>query len=770
MTSAIGARASRGDGVVKVTGSADYGVDVVLPGMVQAGLWRSPVPAGHVRAIDTAEAERVPGVLAIVTAAEAPAHPTGAVIWDQPMFACDAIRYVGEPIAAVVAETEDAVSEALGRLRVSIAEEQAVTDPEAALAPDARRIHPDLPTYRTAGDVQWPRYGNVACEMSSDSGGVDEAFASAAFVVDDEYRADRQYQAYLEPRGAVAEYQGGRYTIHVAHQYPFAIRDRVAAALGVEPSAVRVVGHHIGGGFGAKLDTGLEPYAALLARHTGRPVRMVNSRTEDLITAPCRENAIVRIRSAVGPGGQILARDMDVIFDSGAYAIDAPYLASIPLFTAGSPYRVGRARVRARAVYTNTAPTGAFRGVSGTYLVFATERHMDHIAEVAGVDRREFRLRNLLRDDDKLLNGQVLDDASILAEAFDSAEMAAPWHTLGQAEHTGVGVAACVWLTNPLPGSAVLKLNEDGTLGLVTGATENGSGAVAMGLRQIAAEELALDTSKVVVTMPDTDVNGYDAGSQGSRTTRVVGRAVRAAGEQVRSRVLRTAAALLEVGEADLELAEGMVGVKGDPASAISLAEIARAAAAADGPITGAGSYTTPLPAYDPRCATGFLFPAFATPTYHVHIAEVAVDPVTGNVTVLRYVVVQEVGRVINPVGVAGQIQGGVTQGLGYALWEWLQLDAGRYRQRTFEAYGLPLAVDVPEVQIITLEHDEPEAPYGAKGVAEPPVVPVAAAIGNAVADAISKIARGSGQRIVQIPITPEAVLRALAADRSEPS
>jgi CO/xanthine dehydrogenase Mo-binding subunit len=768
MTSAIGARVPRSDGVAKVTGAADYGVDVVLPGMVHAGLWRSPVPAGHVRAIDTTEAERVPGVLAIVTAAEAPAHPTGPAIWDQPLFASDAIRYVGEPVAAVVAETEDAVTDALGRLRVSIAEDQAVTDPEAALAPDAPIIHPGLQTYRTAGNAQWPRYANVVCEMSSDSGGVDEAFASAAFVVEDEYRADRQYQAYLEPRGAVAEYQAGRYTIHVAHQYPFAIRDRVAAALGVYSSAVRVVGHHIGGGFGAKLDTGPEPYAALLARHTGRPVRMVNSRSEDLITAPCRENAIVRIRSAVGADGQIVARDMDVILDSGAYAIDAPYLASIPLFTAGSPYRVGPARVRARAVYTNTAPTGAFRGVSGTYLVFATERHMDHIAEMTGIDRRELRLRNLMQDGDKLLNEQVLGDAGILSEAFDSAEAAMPWHTLGQAEHTGVGVAACVWLTNPLPGSAVLKLNEDGTLGLVTGATENGSGAVAMGLRQIAAEELALDTSKVVVTMPDTDVNGYDAGSQGSRTTRVVGRAVRAAGEQVRSRVLRTAAELLEASETDLELAEGAVGVKGDPASAISLAEIARAASAAGGPITGAGSYTTPLPAYNPTCASGFLFPAFTTPTYHVHIAEVAVDPVTGNVTVLRYLVVQEVGRVINPVGVAGQIQGGVTQGLGYALWEWLQLDAGSYRQRTFEAYGLPLAVDVPEVQIITLEHDEPEAPHGAKGVAEPPVVPVAAAIGNAVADAIGKIAPGAGRHITQIPITPEAVLRALAAGRSE--
>src|SRR5579875_3893802 len=258
-----------------------------------------------------------------------------------------------------------------------------------------------------------------------------------------------------------------------------------------------------------------------------------------------------------------------------------------------------------------------------------------------------------------------------------------------------------------------------------------------MGLRQIAAEELGMDPAKVLVTMPDTDVNGYDAGSQGSRTTRVVGQAVRGAAEQVRRRVLETAAALLEASEADLEMADGTVAVKGDPDTRIQLAEIARAAAARGGPIAGTGSYTTPLPPYDKTCASGFLFPTFPTPTYHVHVAEVEVDPVTGNVAILRYVVVQEVGRVINPTGVAGQIQGAVTQGLGYALWEWLQLHGGVYQQRTLEAYGLPLAVDVPQVEIVTLEHSEPEGPYGAKGVAEPPVVPVAAAVGNAIADGL---------------------------------
>lgn len=780
MTTAVGVGHARSDGEAKVRGSADYGVDVVLPGMVHASLWRSPVPAGRVTAFDKSDSERVPGVIAVVAAGQAPRHPTGLVLWDQPLFASERIRYAGEPVAAVVGETPAAVREGLRRLRVEIAEAPGVTDPESALEPDAVLVHPDLPSYQTAEGADWPRYGNVVCDMVSDPGGVDEIFAAAEFVVQDEYRADRQYQAYLEPKGAVADYRDGRYTIHVSHQFPFSVRGRVAQALGVDESEIRVVGHHIGGGFGAKLDTGLEPYAALLARTVGRPVRMVNARPEDLITAPCRENAIVRIRSAVNADGQILARDMDVVFDSGAYAIDAPYLASIPMFTGGAPYRVGRGRVRCRAVYTNTAPTGAFRGVSGTYLVFAAERHMDHIARVVGRDRRELRLQNLMRAGDQMLNGQALPDAGILAEAFDRAEQVAAWSTLGQGEDRGVGMAACVWLTNPLPGSAVVNLNQDGTVTLVTGATENGSGAVTMGLRQIAAEELALDPQDVSITMPDTDVNGYDAGSQGSRTTRVVGRAVRIAGEQVRRRALEIAAELLEASEADLELARGSIGVRGDPATRISLAEIARVAAGRGSPISGSGEYTTPLPGYNKTCATGFLFPVFPTPTYHVHVAEVGIDRVTGNVRVLRYIVVQEVGRAINPLGVAGQVQGGVTQGLGYALWEWLQLDGGRYRQQTFETYGLPLAVDVPRVELVTLEHEDPEGPYGAKGVAEPPVIPVAAAVANAIADAVgsgsgdpdsgkpaaaeSGLADGmrAGSGLDRIPVTPEAVLRAL--------
>lgn len=753
--SVIGTSTVRTDGSSKVRGDAVYTVDIGLPGMLHASLLRSPVAAGQITRLDPSKALESPEVWSVITAADAPSHRHGLIIGDQRILASRRVAFEGEPIAAIAAETPRAARAAAATIELAIDEEDPIVDLDLAVAEGARLVHPDWATFRPVGD-DFPRQGNVAGELLSDPPGVDDAFARAPLVVEDEYRAGRQYQAYLEPKAVVAEYESGRYTIHVSHQFPFNVRDRLAAALAVRPSAIRVVGHHIGGGFGAKLDLGIEPHAALLARATGRSVKLVQDRTEDLITCPSRENGVVRIRSAVGADGTILAREIDVLMDAGAAAGDTPILCSLPLLLAGGAYKVGPTRVRARAVYTNTAPTGAFRGVSGTYLVFAVESHMDHIAAELGIDRRELRLRNLMEDGDRLRNGQELPDASILREAFTRVEEMTPWANTGLGTYRGVGISATVWLTNPMPGSAVLKLHEDGTLGVVTAATDNGSGAVTMGVIQIAAEQLGLHPDDVVVTMPDTDTAAYDAGSQGSRTTHIVGRAVEAAGAELRTKVLRTAGEMLEAAPEDLELVAGSVGVRGVPDSRIPLADIAKEATFSVGPLSGSGSYATILPGYDPSCASGMLFPAFPTPTYHVHLAEVEVDPVTGNVTILRYIVAQEVGRAINPDGVWGQIQGGVAQGLGYALYEGLQIGAdGRYQQRTLESYRLPIAPDIPRVEVIILEHPDPAGPFGAKGVAEPPVVPVAAAVANAVADAV-------GAPITSIPITPNDVLDAL--------
>ncbi|WP_420443537.1 xanthine dehydrogenase family protein molybdopterin-binding subunit [Candidatus Poriferisodalis sp.] len=765
----LGTSPARSDADTKLRGEAVFGADLVRPGMLWAALARSPVAAGGVRAIDARPALEIDGVLDVLTAADVPSWRTGVIVSDTPLLAADYVAYEGEPIAIVVADNRSAAEAGASAVAADIEPIEPISTPEQALAPGARLVQPAWNRFAVAGGVDIGRNGNVVAEVVHDPGDLDEAFAAADLVVEGTYRTPRQYQAHLEPKMALATFESGRYTIEVSHQYPFRLRDRVAQILGVMPSAVRVVGHHIGGGFGSKLDVSLEAFAALLAQRYRRPIRMQHSALEERLVAPCRANALVSVRSAVRRDGAILATEVEAVSDSGAYANNGPALSAIPMFVFGSIYRVGTARIRTRNVYTNTAPTGAYRGVNGPWLVFANERHMDAIADALGRDRREFRLSSLARDGDLMRNGQPLEQVSILHEAFERVDELAPWREIasrhsaqsgaGDGLLRGVGMAAAIWLTNPMPGHATVKLNEDGTATVITSATENGSGAVATALRQIAAETLGLAADQVLVTMPDTDATGYDAGSQGSRTTHVVGRAIADASADVRRQVLDQASQMLEAAPEDLLIADGVVTVAGVPAASLTLGQVAQAATWTEGPIAAGASYVTPTPPHDPMCATGMLIKGWPTPTYHLHQAEVSVDPVTGRVRVERYVVCQEVGRAIHPDAIAGQIQGGVAQGLGFALSERVDLDHGRYVQRTFKEHGLPLAADVPKVEMIVMEHADPAGPYGAKGAAEPPVVPVAAAVANAVADAI-------GAPIDTLPITPEAVLDALERAR----
>ncbi len=755
----IGERVPRSDGLAKVRGEATYGVDYAEPGMIWGALLRSPVSAGRIKRLDTAKARTLPGVRAVVSAADAPDTRAGWVMREQRLFAVGVVRYEGEPIAAVAADTLAAARAAVDAIELEIEATPAVVDLRGAMAPDAPLVHPDWQSYQPAAGEDYPRYGNVAAETISNPEGVDAAFAAAHRIVEDEFVVQRQYQAYIEPKSALGIYRDGRYTVHTAHQFPFNVRDRLAQFLDVRPSQVRVIGHTVGGGFGAKLDASLEPYAAFLSKAAGGlPVKLLNTRPEDMLTCPCRENAVTRLRSALDADGNIIAREIEVIADNGAYSGEMPWLASIALHCARGVYKIGPTRVISRLVYTNTTPTGAFRGVNGVYLYHAVERHMDHIAETLGADRREYRLRHLFGDGEVLLNGQVLHDAGILRQGFDLIEKAAPWKALGaqKKQYRGIGIGAAWWLTNPMPGTATLKLNEDGTIGVITGANDNGSGAVALGVTKIVAEKLGVRPEDVVVTFPDTDVAGFDAGSQGSRTTRIVGKAASIAADEVSEKVRTVAAKLLEIPAEDLELADGHVRAKGAPTVKIALSQVATAALWSVGPIQGTGSFVTPFPDFNPSCASGLLFPAFPTPTYHVHLAEVEVDPVTGNVRVLRYLVAQEVGRLISPEGTYGQVAGGVTQGIGYALYESLRIaENGRYRERTLENYRLPLAVDIPRVEFFPMEHPDPDGPFGAKGVGECAVLLPAAVIANAVSNAI-------GKPLNNLPITPEDVLAAI--------
>jgi len=688
----------------------------------------------------------------VITAADAPRRG-GWIVKDQTLFAAEAVRFVGEPIAAVAADTIEAASAAVRAIELEIEPAPAVTDIESALAPDAPLVHPDAASYDPTGAGE--REGNIAWQARLERGDADAAFARADHVIEDEFVFHRQHQTAIEPHCCVARYENGRYVIHTSTQYPFNVRDRVAEFLGVRPSDVRVVVPAVGGGFGGKLDASLEPYAALLAGKAGRPVKIVNTRREEFISGTARENAIVRIRSAVSRDGEILGREAVCLLDNGAYCGEEPAIAGLAPILLASTYRVGAIRNRSLLVYTNTTPTGAFRGVNGPYLTFALEQHMDHIAAELGIDRRELRLRSVYREGDAMPNGQELPEVCFL-EAFRLIDEVAPWKELTRPRpYHGVGIVPVVWLTNPGPSGVILKLNEDGTVGLITGGAEIGTGAVTQGVVQIVASELGLRPQDVVLLAPDTDAAPYDAGAQGSRTLPSVGFAAREAAREVRRQVLEVASDLLEISPDDLELREGGVQAQGAPDRRVSLAAVAEAALWTRGPIQGTGRHVSPPTPIDAHCLSGALIPAFNAPSYHLHMAEVEVDPETGRVTILRYVVVQDVGRAINPPAIEGQVQGAVVQGIGYALYEGMRIENGSYLDYSFETYRLPTAYEAPRVETILLEKPWPHGPYGAKGAAEPPIVPVAAAIGCAVSDAI-------GRPIHELPITPFVLLSAL--------
>lgn len=753
MSGIIGRSIRRADGEAKVTGAATYCVDREEPRMLHAKLLRSPAAAGRVTRLGTSRARRLPGVRAIVTAADAPGL-SGMFVKDQPLLADGVVRYVGEPVAAVAADTVEAACAAVEEIDLEIEPAAAVTEMEAAIAEAAPLVHATWASYRC--EMEGERDGNRLWEAQLVRGDVAAGFArNDVIVVEDEFHVPRQHQSYIEPRCAVARYETGRYIVHCSTQFPALVRDRTAESLGVRPSAVRILADTVGGGFGGKLDAGPEPYAALLARHAKRPVKLVYTRGEEFVAGTMRENAVVRLRSAVTHDGDVVAQEAEWLMDAGAYAGETPAIVGVAMLTVAGAYRVGATRYRGHAVYTNTPPTGSFRGVCGPYVVFATERHMDHIAAEIGVDRRALRMRNAYRPGDRLPNGQELHDTAF-AEAFERIEEVAPWAEVSaRRPYHGVGIAAVTWLTNPLAGSATLKLNEDGTIGLVTAATDIGSGAVSMGLVQMVAAELGVRPEDVVLPAPDTDSAPYDAGAQGSRTVYNVGNAILRAAGDVRRQVFERAADVFEAAPEDLQLVDGHVEVVGSPLHRIALADVAAAALANGGPIAATGSAVSAPAPIDEATMRGAYFRHFNAPTCHVHLAEVQVDPDTGKTQILRYVVAQDVGRAVNPNGIEGQIHGGVAQGIGYALYENIRLAEGRVLETNLESYRLPGALDIPRVEAILLEHPDPNGPHGAKGVGEPPIVPVAGVIANAVSDAI-------GRPMNRLPITPFDVLAAL--------
>jgi len=746
----------RRDARDKLRGRTKYTNDRTSPDMLHAVLLRSNLPSGRIVRLDVSAALVCPGVLGIATGLDAPGN-YGIGIADHPLFATDVIRYNGEPIAAIAAETEAEARAALAAIILELEPLAPILTMAEALAPGARLLHEDWRSYDVLSEGG-ARAGNIAWEAKSVRGDVDAAFArDDVTIIESCFTVGRQSHVPFEPRVAIGSWEDGRAHIEASTQVPWTVRNVTGRVMQLPPGRVRVTVPPVGGAFGLKFDASIEPIAALLARMTGRKVLIENSRQEEMATCLCRENAEITIRSALTADGEIVGREAVVLMDCGAYGGEQIFLTTMTSHTLGGSYRLGAVRLVSRAVYTNTPPNGAFRACNGVYNGFALERHTDEICAALDIDPLEFRKRNVLGNGDLGPTGQVfegsvlrpmLERMEVLRATTGTVEEKADGRLYGRATTVGT------WFIFVGPSAATINLNADGSATLVTSGVEIGSGTMMQSLPQIVAGQLGLRPEQVVVREADTDAAGLDAGVGGGRTTVSIGAASIGASAEVREKLLRTASEMLQTAPEKLALREGRVEIVDRPGSGISIPTVVAHAQATTGPISGTGSFTAKNTPAMSGCAMGHFIDALDIPVFVVHEAEVAVDADTGHVEVLAYRVVQDVGRALNRRAIMGQIQGGVVQGLGYALHEEITItDDGRIAQDSFETYRLPLAQDVVPVVADLYEGAPSMGPLGTKGAGEVPILAVGSAIACAVARAI-------GKPVSQLPLTPPRVLR----------
>jgi CO/xanthine dehydrogenase Mo-binding subunit len=746
----VGRSVARVDVRDKVTGAARYVSDVALAGMAHAKVWRSPVPHARLLGVETARAAAAPGVLAVCTAGDLPVRRLhfGPAFRDQPILAHEVVRYAGEPVVAVVADTEPHAQAALALLDVDYADLPATTNVEDALAPGAALIHPDLERAGHFRDLVGlgPVPGtNICHHVHFERGDLERTFAEADLVVEDTYRYPALSHHALEPHCAIARVDAEGIAIWAGTQHPFQVRKDIAEIFAVPLSHVQVVVPLVGGAFGGKCYTKIEPLAAALAARVGRPVRLALSLEESARTIT-RHAALVRLRSAVRGDGTLLARECDVVLDTGAYADIGPRVTTKAGYRAVGPYRIPALRIDARCVYTHNVPAGAYRGYGAPQVAWACESHMDAIAERLGVDPLALRERNLLKRGEELVAGDTPVDADI-AEGLGRAARVIGWGAPGTADR-GQGLACAMkdgGGTHTVS-TAIVRIDADGGVALFTGSVEIGQGA-RTALAQIVAETLAVPFETVVVVPPDTALVPYDHGTSASRTTTVMGLAVQAAAKDARRELLELAAKLLDADASTLAVRDGKV-VHGDQTLSIG-GVVSGHYGLVGGEVTGVGTYVPPAGSGSLGGVTVFWETGMAA-------AEVDVDRETGAVSVRKYVSAADVGRAINPRECQGQDEGAAMQAIGPALFEARVSERGQLLNPGLIDYRVPAFTDLPGIlDSVLIENGDGPGPFGAKGIGEGGTFCAAPAIGNA-------LARATGARLTELPLTPERVWRAL--------
>jgi xanthine dehydrogenase molybdenum-binding subunit len=766
--SIIGQRIPKLDAPEKATGQATYGHDVRLPGMVHGRILYSQHPYARIMNVDTSQAEGLPGVICCLTGADNPGSKFGYGKDNTP-FKGDFVRSMRDEVAAVVAVDPDTAEEALHRIKVEYQPLDPIFSAEEALQKDAPILHP------AHGSNLFQRFDYAHGDLQLGE-------SDSAVIVEGTYHLPYVAHACMETSVVIAHYDPtGRLTLWSTTQIPFLLQRDLAEALDIDGSRIRIIQTTIGGAFGRGLDIyPFEPIAALMARKSGKPVRLAFSREEEFFATPLRQPAIVQARAGTTKDGMLTFRDVNALLDVGAYVSWGAVTPLVMMETTASLYQVPHARFIAQCVYTNNPITGAVRGYGNPQSTFFIESLMDQLAEAIQMDPIDFRLRNVNEPNSVTPQGLVITSCGLkesleaVAAAADRGvtvhdtprEHSSPAKNepslqgdrattrkrgIGFAATLNVGGGARIYRSDGC--GATVKVDDFGQITLITGSTEIGQGSETV-LAQIVAETLGTSIDSLTVINSDTAVKPWDVGVHASRTTFIAGNAAYIAAQEARTKILETASELLETSVGQLDIENGIVFNKQDSSRSISLGKVVRRRHFREGGeiVIGEGWYDPPTKLVDKETYKGNISAAYS---FSAQLAEVEVDVETGVINVLRLICASDVGRAINPMAVEGQIEGGMHMGLGYALTEEILVKDGQVLNTDFLDYKLFTAAEMPQTEAIIIETDDPTGPFGAKGVGEMGGTPTAAAIANAVYDAI-------GIRFSTLPMTPERVLRAI--------
>ncbi|MBM2802593.1 MAG: Ald Xan dh protein [Deltaproteobacteria bacterium] len=730
----IGVPTPRSEGREKVSGTAIYATDVVLPNMLWAKALRSSIPYGRIKKIDTGKAEALPGVRAVVTGADVKGLLIGRKIYDMPVLPDDVVRFIGEKVAVVAAESEEIAEAAVELIDVEYEQLAALLDPLEAVKPGATLLHPDVQGYRgLLHEIKTP--SNVFVDMTWTKGDIEAGFRDADILVENTFTTQLVHQAYIEPHACVvrANADGGADVWHCS-KVPFALREQAATAFHKSLDDFTMQPSYIGGCFGGKGDFMDVPVCYLLSLKSGRPVKMVMDYSEEFSAGNPRHAALIKVKTGVTKDGTLVAHQMNYIYDSGAYGAFKPQGYLVGPKEAAGPYKIPHVFINEKIVYTNKIPCGHMRAPGEPQGFFANESQMDLLARRLSMDPVALRRKNLMHDGDISPIGHLIPHIKsdeILAQAMQSSG-----YQKTKRKHVGRGLALAQWLPLGGEGHAFVSIGEGGEITVATAMVDQGAGTYTA-MRQIAAHELQVAVDEVGFEILDTSRATADTGVGASRATRIFGNSVHAAALRVKDKLLGSASEMLGVGLEQVALT-GAGAIRATNGKQVSYRQIVERLGA---PIRFEGSYKN----FDngPQAAMC------------VQVAEVEVDVETGAVKLQQFTTAHSTGTVINPLMHQGQIDGGVVTAIGYALMEQLLIDQGRVTTTNFGESKIPSIRDIPPLKTVIQEFPVGNGPYGGMSIGEPPVLVAAAAIANAVQDAV-------GVRIYDLPITAEKVLRAI--------